>query len=186
MNKKLPRGQYETRDMPIMYLYPFPAMDMKKWKLKITGLVDKEVSLSLAELKKLGTCEYTKDIHCVTTWSKLGVKWRGIPLKKILDYIKPKNDWRFLIQHSVDGYTTNIPRKDIEGEEVFIAYEMDGKPISREHGYIRIIIPHLYGWKSAKYLTTLEFAKSDKPGFWEERGYHNHGRVDQEERVWGD
>mgnify|MGYP001579983130 FL=1 len=179
---RLPPGQHLTPLFPVLDLGIQPEMDLSNWKLEITGLV-KETKLSLEDLEKLGVKQYTEDFHCVTTWSKFDVKWTGIPFKKLIELVKPDNKWKFLIQYGKDGYSTNVPREDVERENVFLAFELDGKPIPKEHGYIRMIIPHLYAWKTSKFLYKLEFSEVDKPGFWEVRGYNNHGDAFKEERY---
>src|SRR3989338_5642215 len=177
----LPPGQRLVKHFPVLDLGKRPEIDTKTWKLEIRGC-EKDVDLSLEDLKKLGVQYYSEDFHCVTQWSKIGVQWSGIPFKKILELVRPKKSWNFLIQYGSDGYSTNVPRIDVERDDVFIAFELDGTPIPREHGTIRFIIPHLYGWKGSKFLSRLEFSSVDKPGFWEVRGYHNHGDVVKEER----
>lgn len=180
---RVPPGQHLTQGFPIMDLGVSPNMDLSTWKLKISGLVKRPLEPSLNELKKLGVQSYTKDFHCVTTWSKLDVHWTGIPFKKITEFAQPSLNWKHLIQYGADEYSTNVPREDVEQEGVFLAFELDGKPIPKEQGYVRLIIPHLYGWKASKFLTALEFSATDKPGFWEVRGYHNHGDAFKEERY---
>jgi DMSO/TMAO reductase YedYZ molybdopterin-dependent catalytic subunit len=180
---RLPKGQFLTKIFPTLDLGTQPDIDMNKWKLKISGLVKKPLELSLEDLKKLGTKNYSEDFHCVTKWSKFDVKWTGIPIKEIIKFSKPNKEWKFLIQYGKDGYSTNVPREDVEKENVFLAFELEGKPIPREHGYVRLIIPHLYGWKTSKFLKEIEFSEIDKPGYWETRGYNNHGDVSKEERY---
>lgn len=183
LDSRLPPGQHWTPGFPVLDLGIQPEIDMKTWKLEITGLVKKPLYLSLDNLKKLGVKNYTDDLHCVTSWSKADVKWTGIPIKKILEYVKPTPNWKHLIQYGKDDYSTNVPREDVERDNVFLAFELEGKPIPREHGYVRLIIPHLYFWKTSKFLTKLEFSEKDKPGFWEVRGYNNHGDAFKEERY---
>jgi len=180
---RLPPGQRVTPGFPVLDLGIKPAMDLMTWKLRIFGAVRKELNVSLDELKKLGVQHYTKDFHCVTTWSKYDVKWTGIPFKKIIEFAQPDPNWKHVIQFGKDGYSTNAPRADIERDDAFLAFELDGKPIPREHGYVRLIIPHLYAWKTSKFLTAIEFALVDKPGYWETRGYHNRGNAMLEERY---
>ncbi|HLD04877.1 MAG TPA: molybdopterin-dependent oxidoreductase [Candidatus Nanoarchaeia archaeon] len=180
---RVPPGQHLTQGFPVLDLGIQPEIDLDTWKLKITGLVKKPEEYSLNELKKLGAQEYTKDFHCVTMWSKLDVHWTGIPFKKILDRVQPLPEWKHLIQYGAEDYSTNVPREDVERDDIFLAFELDGKPIPKEHGVIRLIIPHLYGWKASKFLIALEFSDKDKPGFWEVRGYHNHGDALKEERY---
>ena len=180
---RVPPGQHLTSGFPILDLGVKPEMDMNAWKLEINGIVEKPGAYSLEQLKKIGVQNYTKDFHCVTSWTKLDVKWTGIPMKKILEFVKPGKEWKYLIQYGRDDYTTNVPREDVENDDCFLAFELDGRSIAREHGYVRLIIPHLYGWKTSKFLFKLEFAAEDRKGFWEQRGYHNHGDVWKEERY---
>ena len=181
VKKKLAPGQYEVSRLQILDLGYQPEINIKEWKLEIVG-GEKPLKLSLEELKKLGVKEYTEQFACVTSWSRLNTPWKGIPFENIIKFAKPKN-WKHLIQYGKDDYSTNATREDIEKGNVFLAFELDGKPIPRENGYVRIIIPHLYGWKSSKFLYKIEFSPIDKPGYWEVRGYHNRGRVDEEERL---
>ncbi len=180
---RVPPGQHLTQGFPILDLGVQPDMNLNTWKLKISGLVQRPLEVSLEELKKIGIQSYTKDFHCVTTWSKLDVHWTGIPFKKIIGFVQPDSSWKHLIQYGADDYSTNVPREDVERDDVFLAFELEDKPLSPEHGYIRLIIPHLYGWKTSKFLIGLEFSDKDKPGFWEVRGYHNHGDAFKEERY---
>ncbi|MBS3165310.1 molybdopterin-dependent oxidoreductase [Candidatus Woesearchaeota archaeon] len=180
---RLPPGQKLVSGFPVLDLGVQPDMDLKDWKLEVSGEVEKPGKYSLAELKKLGIQQYSKDFHCVTSWTKYDVKWTGIPFRKILAMVKPTAKWKHLIQHGAEGYSTNVPREDVERDDVFLAFELDGMPIPREHGHIRLIIPQLYAWKASKFLVKLEFAAMDQPGFWERRGYHNHGDAAKEERY---
>jgi len=179
---RLPRGQKLTTGFPVLDLGKQPEIDFTTWHLEITG-IPTPLSLSLEQLKALGVEHYTKDFHCVTTWSKFDVLWTGVPFQQILKKANPKPTWKFLLQYGLDGYSTNVPREDMERPDVFIAFELDGKPIPREHGSIRLIIPHLYAWKGAKFLSKIEFSDTDKPGFWEVRGYHRRGNAQLEERY---
>lgn len=182
LDKRLPPGQHWTPGFPVLDLGIQPEMHMNTWKLKIIGLAQ-EQELSLADLKKLGPVKVVQDFNCVTSWSRKDVSWTGIPLKKIIQKVKPDPSWKFLIQYGTDNYTTNVPRKDVERDDVFLVYELDGKPIPKEHGYVRLLIPQLYAWKTSKFLAKLEFSAKDKPGFWEVRGYNNHGDAFKEERY---
>jgi len=154
------------------------------WKLTVS-CKNKKKKFTLSQLKEMGPQNYTADFHCVTSWSALDLKWTGISLKKIIEACKDiiSDDWNFLIQKSKDDYTTNSPRKHVERDDVFLAYEYEGKPISKDHGIVRIIIPHLYAWKSAKFLKAIEFSVTDKPGYWEVKGYSNIGEVWKDDRF---
>ena len=180
---RLPYGQRWTSGFPVLDLGTKPEMDMNSWELEIVGEVDRPGKYSLSDLKKLGVTQYTKDFHCVTTWSKQDVMWSGISFLKIMEMAQVRKGWKHLIQYGADGYSTNVPYEDIARDDTFLAFQLDGKPIPREHGYVRLIIPHLFAWKTSKFLMRLEFSNVDKPGFWEVRGYHNRGNAFLEERY---
>ncbi|MEK6812616.1 MAG: sulfite oxidase-like oxidoreductase [Nanoarchaeota archaeon] len=181
---RIPPGQTVTQGFPILDLGIQPEVDLQKYRLHIYGLVEQERLLTWEQLMKMPKKEFTEDLHCVTRWSKLDVKWKGIPFKEFLKIVKPKKNWKFLIQEGLDGYTTNVSREDVEHKNVFLAYVLKGKPIPKEHGGpMRLIIPHLYGWKGSKFLSGLKFVEKDEQGFWEVRSYHNHGDAFKEERY---
>ncbi|HLC58731.1 MAG TPA: sulfite oxidase-like oxidoreductase [Candidatus Nanoarchaeia archaeon] len=183
-NERIPPGQYQTEKFPVLDLGIKPNFDSKTYKLKVSGLIEKEIEFTYDQILKMPSIELTEDFHCVTHWSKLDVKWKGVSFKEFLKIIKVKPNWKYLIQYGMDGYSTNVPREDLEKENVILAYELDGQPIPQEHGWpLRIIIPHLYGWKSSKFLNALKFVEKDEPGFWETRGYNNHGDIWKEERY---
>lgn len=180
---RLPPGQYESKDFPVLSLGPTPIVTENDWSLKIFGLID-PVNLNFAEFKKLPSEEIKTNIHCVTKWSKFDTKWRGVSFDTIIKKFNLKNNANFLIAYSYDGYTTNIPLADISGGKAWVVFEYDGKPIPKEHGGpVRLLIPHLYFWKSAKWVRALEFVDHDEPGFWETRGYHNYGDPWKEQRY---
>jgi len=182
---RIPPGQRNSSGWPVLDLGRKPEMDLNDWTLTVVHKGQKK-EFTLNNLKALGESPYTTDFHCVTTWSKLDMKWTGITFAKLVKAcsdILTDDSWKFLIQTGKDGYTTNSPREDLEHEDVILAYEWEKKPISKEHGYIRIIIPHLYGWKSCKFLKKIEFVETDQPGYWENRGYSNRGNVWNEERF---
>lgn len=180
---RIPPGQHLTTGFPVLDLGIQPEMNLSTWKLEVSGQVNNPGSYSLEDLKKLGVENYSIDFHCVTSWSKLDSKWTGIPWSKIEKFLQPKSNWNHLIQYGKDGYSTNVPKEDLRRENVFLAFEFEGKPIPKEHGYIRLIIPHLYAWKTSKFLTKFTFVEKDIPGFWEVRGYNNHGDAFKEERY---
>ncbi len=182
-DSRLPNGQRWTSGFPVLDLGIKPEMDLASWQLEIITENKISAKYTLKQLINLGIKTYTNDFHCVTTWSKKDVIWTGIPFEKITSLINPNPKWTHLIQHGADGYSTNVPREDLENKGVFLAFELDHKPIPKEHGYIRLIIPHLYAWKTSKFLIKLEFTNRDKPGFWETRGYHNRGDAFKEERY---
>lgn len=183
-DQRVPPGQTLTQGFPVLDLGVKPNFDSDTWRLHVYGLVEKEQHFTYNDLLTMPSTSLTADFHCVTRWSKLDVKWKGVLFKDFVALVKPKEAWKCLIQEGMDGYTTNVPRKDLECDNVLLAYELDGKPIPREHGWpLRMIIPHLYGWKGSKFLNGLKFTDNDEPGFWEVRGYHNHGDVLKEERY---
>lgn len=185
MINRLPPGQYlVTSSFPVLDLGVRPSWDEASYKLEITGLVEKPISLSLEELRQLPVKDFTADFHCVTRWSKYDIKWRGVEWAEIEKLVSPKPEARFVISSSLDGYSTNNSLGELQKPSVFLAFELEGKPLPADHGApLRVIIPHLYGWKGAKFLNKLEFVAYDEPGFWEVRGYHNHGDPWTEERY---
>ncbi|MBX4197973.1 sulfite oxidase-like oxidoreductase [Candidatus Parcubacteria bacterium] len=186
-SSKLPPGQYEERGFPVLSLGPTPDIDINTWKLEVTGLVDNPISWTWQEFNKLSKELIIKDIHCVTKWSKFDSKWEGVPMQEIFNIVKVQPGPTHLIAHSYDGYTTNLPIEDISNGKAWVATAYDSDEIEAEHGGpARLLVPHLYFWKSAKWLNKLEFVDRDQPGFWETRGYHNYGDPWQEQRYWND
>ncbi len=184
---RLPPGQYEETGFPVLSLGPTPAIDHSQWKLTVDGLVRKTLSWNWQEFIALPQEEAIKDIHCVTKWSKFDTKWNGVSLDYILSLAQVSPEATHLIAHSYDGYTTNIPLEDIKNGQAWVMYMFDDKPLESEHGGpARLFVPHLYFWKSAKWLNRLEFVKGDEPGFWETRGYHNYGDPWKEQRYTND
>ena len=189
---RLPPGQTETKGFPILDLGIRPSRDRyPKWTLEIRGKVKSPVTLTLDEVKNLdggpstgSGYKITADFHCVTRWSRYDLSWTGIPFAKIIELAKPDPLAKHLIFRSFEGYSTNVPLEELLKPNVIVAYELEGKEIPPEHGGpIRMIIPHLYGWKSANFLTVIEFKERDEPGFWEVRGYSNRARPWIEERY---
>ncbi|HLC31794.1 MAG TPA: sulfite oxidase-like oxidoreductase [Candidatus Nanoarchaeia archaeon] len=186
-NDRLPPGQYETKDFPVLSLGPTPKISKESYSLEIKGLVEKPLTLSFNQLLKLKNETITKDIHCVTHWSKFDSIWSGVPFEEILKQIKPKKEATYILAHSYDGYSTNIPLEDLKSKQAWIAFTYDNQDIPSEHGGpVRLLIPHLYFWKSAKWLNKIEFIPADHPGFWEVRGYHNYGNPWKEQRYTND
>ena len=183
-NDRLPPGQYETRDFPVLSLGPTPAVSKTDWSLRVFGLVKNEQIWNWNEFARLPQVDWTRDIHCVTKWSKFETKWSGVMLDEIMKIVKVSDDATHLIAYSHDGYTTNLPIEDIRDGKAMVAVSYDSDDIEPEHGGpARLLVPHLYFWNSAKWLKALEFVAGDKPGFWETRGYHNYGDPWQEERY---
>jgi len=165
-------------------LKPQEEFNLETWQLKLVdNNTGREMLLSLADIKALGERQFTSDFHCYTGWTVPNLNFTGVPLKRIIDHFKPSSTWRWLFQVGADGYTTNGPRSEFEKEEVYLAWEWDGKPIPEEHGNIRLITPILYGSKSSKYLSQIYFMEEEEKGFWEMRGIHERGNVMFEERY---
>ncbi|MEK7631206.1 MAG: molybdopterin-dependent oxidoreductase [Patescibacteria group bacterium] len=182
---RLPPGQILTQGFPILDLGIRPRHDeYASWKIFVRGLSETTRDFSLDEIRTLGHDERTLDFHCVTRWSRYDLPWGGMLFSRFCQLVKPKPTATTVIFHSYDKYTTNVPLAEALGKNVLIAYELEGKEIPPEHGGpVRMIVPTLYGWKSAKFLTGIEFLDHDEPGFWETRGYHNHADPWIEERY---
>jgi DMSO/TMAO reductase YedYZ molybdopterin-dependent catalytic subunit len=182
---RLPPGQYVTPDFPVLSAGPTPHESLDSWTFTIQGAVDEPVSWSWEELRALPSETVTKDIHCVTKWSKLDTVWTGVPIDVLLEGIETSAG--YVTAFSDGGYTTNLPLEDVTGGKAWVAYEYGGEPLEPEHGGpARLLVPHLYFWKSAKWVRGLELREDDEPGFWESYGYHNYGDPWQEQRYQGD
>ena len=178
----LPPGQYLADDFPVLSAGPTPKLDRADWTFSVqteTG----GVQWTWDELMALGAEDVHTDIHCVTRWSKLGTTWRGIPLDAVFDAVETERE--FVMQYSYGGYTTNVPLEDLTDGKAWIAFEYEGEPLAPEHGGpARLIVPHLYFWKSAKWIRGLIMQDDDEPGFWEQNGYHLYGDPWREQRYW--
>ena len=182
---RLPPGQYLTRDFPVLSAGPTPDIPLDEWELSVTGAVDAPRRWSWDELQALPKEQPTVDIHCVTSWSKLDTGWEGVSIDTLLDGLDVFG--AYVVVRSYGGYTTNLPLEDMTDGKAWIAYGYDGAPLEPEHGGpARLLVPHLYFWKSAKWVTELEIVETDEPGFWETYGYHNYGDPWKEQRYWGD
>jgi len=184
---RVPPGQYVTTDYPVLSAGPTPRTPLDKWSFTIDGLVRERVNWSWAEFMQLPMKEFVVDIHCVTKWTKLDTRWRGVSLDTLFEQIELDRKALYLTAYSDGGYTTNMPITEVINGQAFVAYEYDGKPLAPEHGGpARLVVPHLYFWKSAKWVRGLLLREADKPGFWESLGYNNHGDPWKEERYTGD
>lgn len=182
---RLPTGQYLTQKWPVLSYERTPKMLPTDWKLKITGEVENPFELTWDEFLALPHTTLTTDFHCVTTWSRYDNTWEGIHIREILGRAKPVPGAKFVMAHSWTGYTTNMPYADLNDDDVMIVFKHDGEDLEPDHGGpVRLLVPKLYAYKSAKWLDGLEFMKRDRPGFWEQRGYHNHADPWTEERYW--
>lgn len=182
----IPPGQTLASGFPVLHVGDVPAFDPHTWRLRFYGLVDAPFELTYDQLRALPSTEWRGDIHCVTRWSKKDTIWRGVPFKTLVERAQPRADAKFVIQHARNDYTTNLPLDAMLGDEVLIAYEYDGSALEPIHGGpVRMLVPKLYFWKSAKWIDGIEFAAQDRPGFWEMRGYHNDADPWKEERYAG-
>ena len=182
---RLPPGQYLTLDFPVLSAGPTPHAPLDEWSFTIHGAVDEPVSWPWEEFIALPSETVTVDIHCVTKWSKLDTSWTGVSLDTLLKHVR--TEAKYLTAFSDGGYTTNLALDDVTGGRAWVAYRYDNAPLDPEHGGpARLLVPHLYFWKSAKWLRGLTFTADDEPGFWEGYGYHNHGDPWLEQRYQGD
>ncbi len=180
---RLPPGQSLTLDFPILHVGQVPRFDAARWDLRVFGLVEKEMRWTWSEFIALPTVAQTCDIHCVTTWSKFDTIWEGVRFRDFVALFGIKSNVKHVIAHCDGGYTTNVPLDVMMDDDVMLAYKFDGKPLEPDHGYpLRTLVPKRYFWKSAKWLRALEFSAADKPGYWENAGYHNNGDPFKEER----
>lgn len=185
--KRVPPGQTLTEKWPVLHYGPVPRFDPRTWDFRVFGNVDSPFRLSWEDFAKLPKTTVTADMHCVTTWSKLDQAWEGVAFREIVERARPKPDTGFVIAHCEHGFTANVPLEAVKEDKVLLATAANGQPLTPDHGYpLRLVVPQLYAWKSAKWLRGIEFSVVDKPGFWERNGYHNRGDPWLEERYWGD
>jgi DMSO/TMAO reductase YedYZ molybdopterin-dependent catalytic subunit len=171
---RLPPGQHLTTRFPVLDLGTKPEVSLKDWRLTVSGLVENPRSFTWEELNALPQFEDVSDFHCVTTWSKFDVRWGGVAFFTLAEIVRPKPEAKHVLFGSRDDYTTNVRIEEVMDDDVLIATRYDGQPLPLEHGGpARMVIPKLYGWKSAKFIRSIEFSANDKPGFWEVRGYSN-------------
>lgn len=186
-DQRLPPGQHLTKDWPVLDLGVVPPVSRERWRLDVYGAIETPVFWTFDEFIAQKQARFTSDIHCVTTWSRYDNEWEGLATRELLAACQPHEDARFVVLHSYDGYTTNLALEDFAAEDALLAHSWSGKPLSEEHGGpVRLVVPHLYFWKSAKWLQAIEFLTEDAPGFWEVRGYHNRGDPWAEQRYSGD
>jgi DMSO/TMAO reductase YedYZ molybdopterin-dependent catalytic subunit len=184
-SSRVPPGQHVVGDFPVLSAGPTPRPDLARWSFTINGEVDTPRTWSWDELRKLPAETITVDIHCVTKWSKLDTGWTGVSVDTLMEGVDTAAE--YAVAYSDGGYTTNMPLEEISGHKAWVAYEYDGQPLHPEHGGpARLLVPHLYLWKSAKWVRGTILKNVDEPGFWESNGYNNHGDPWREERYWGD
>jgi DMSO/TMAO reductase YedYZ molybdopterin-dependent catalytic subunit len=184
-DEKLPPGQYLVTDFPVLSAGPTPRVGTGSWELRVTTETGQVHAWDWAAFRALPSEDITVDIHCVTKWSKLHTGWQGVSLDTLLAGVQTSAG--FALARSYGGYTTNLPLPDLRDGQAWIAYEFEGSPLTAEHGGpARLLVPHLYFWKSAKWVTGIDLRTEDEPGFWEQLGYNNYGDPWREQRYWGD
>ena len=185
-SKRLPPGQVLTAKWPVLTYGETPRVDLKDWRFRLFGLVDRERTLTWDEFRALPRVERTSDIHCVTRWSRFDNRWEGVSAQEIVTLAAPLPQARFVMVHGYGDYTTNLSLEALLGNEVLFADRHDGAPLEPDHGGpLRLVVPGHYFWKSAKWANGLEFMERDRAGFWERNGYHMHGDPWAEERHSG-
>jgi DMSO/TMAO reductase YedYZ molybdopterin-dependent catalytic subunit len=182
---RVPPGQYLVEDFPVLSAGPTPHTPLEEWTFSVTGGGVEPKTWTWEEFRALPSETITKDIHCVTKWSKLGTEWEGVSVDTLLGEVE--HDAAYVVAFCDGGYTTNLPLEDVSDGKAWIAFGYDGEPLDPEHGGpARLLVPHLYFWKSAKWVRGLRLSDHDEPGFWEALGYHMYGDPWREQRYWGD
>jgi DMSO/TMAO reductase YedYZ molybdopterin-dependent catalytic subunit len=182
--QRLPPGQRIVNDWPVLDLGLKPKIALDKWQLTVDGLVAHPITWSWIEFQSQPQVQSKSDIHCVTAWSRYDNQWEGVSAGHLLAVVRPLPEVRHIVFHAHDGYTTNLPLKAFVDDDVLLAAKWGGSPLTADHGGpVRVVVPKLYFWKSAKWVKRLEFVAQDRPGFWEVRGYHNEADPWKEERY---
>jgi len=181
---RLPPGQAATLKWPVLHYGSVPHFDPAGWDFRIAGLVEQRVRLTWEEFNRLPKSTVTSDFHCVTRWSRFDNRWEGVLFRDVLKLVKLVPRAAYVLVHAEQGYTANVPLADLDRDNVLFATHHDGQPLAPDHGYpLRLIVPHLYAWKSVKWVRGLEFYDHDLPGFWEQNGYHMYGDPFKEQRF---
>lgn len=181
---RVPPGQYVTEHLPVLHYGSIPYLDKDTWSLRVWGLIDHEKRWTFDQFRALPVVTIVADIHCVTRWSKLDTRWEGVTTQEVLGRVQVEAKARFVLIHTEQGYTANVPLEDFLREGNVFAWRYDGQELSPAHGWpLRLVMPSLYFWKSAKWVRGIELLADDQPGFWEQYGYHNRGDPWREERF---
>ena len=181
---RVPPGNRLVKTWPVLHYGPIPRFDGTTWDLDVRGAVEEPFRLSYAELRDLPTIRVDADMHCVTGWTTLDNTWEGVPFRTIRDRARPAPEAAWVIAYGANGYTSNLSLAAMDEDDVLLAWRNHGEDLTPEHGWpLRLVVPKRYAWKSAKWLTGLEFAERNRRGFWEERGYHVHAEPFAEERY---
>lgn len=184
---RLPPGQSATLKWPVLHYGSIPRFDPRTWNFRIWGLVDSPRKLSWDEFTRLPMKEVVADMHCVTRWSRFDVRWEGVPFTEVNALVTLKPEANFVMVHAEEDFTANVPLADLMRPTTLFALKHDGEPLPPEHGYpVRLVVPHLYAWKSVKWVRGIEFLAEDAPGFWEQNGYNMYGDPFREQRHSSD
>jgi len=183
--QRVPPGQSRTRKWPVLHYGGVPKVELQAWTLEVVGEVGRPLRFGWDEFQQLPRVRVFSDFHCVTRWSRLGNLWEGVATRELLERAELRPEAEYVILHGYDGgFTTNLPLDDFLAGDALLAFLHDGRPLTAEHGGpVRAVIPRLYAWKSAKWLKAVELSRTDRPGYWERGGYHNHGDPWTEERF---
>jgi DMSO/TMAO reductase YedYZ molybdopterin-dependent catalytic subunit len=182
---RLPPGQYSTERFPVLHVGVAPHVDLATWDFSVDGAVATQVRWTWEEFRSLPEAERTVDIHCVTKWSKFDTRWAGVPVRSVWDRISPLASATHVLVHADQGYTANLPIDDFLRDDNLFAWTYDDAPLDPEHGGpMRLLVPHLYFWKSVKWVRGFTVTSHDEPGFWERAGYHMYGDPFEEQRYW--
>ena len=181
---RLPPGQSLTLKWPVLHYGSVPYFDPQRWDFRVYGVVESPLKLTWDEFNRLPKIQRTSDFHCVTRWSRFDNHWEGVAVQELLRRAQPKPNAAYVLVHAEQGFTANLPLADLDREEVLLATHHDGQPLPLDHGYpLRLIVPHLYAWKSVKWVRSLELMDKETPGFWEQNGYHMYGDPWKEQRF---
>jgi DMSO/TMAO reductase YedYZ molybdopterin-dependent catalytic subunit len=181
---RLPPGQSLTLKWPVLHYGSVPRFDPVSWNFRVWGLVAAPVTLTWDEFNRLPKTQTRSDFHCVTRWSRFDNQWQGVAFHEVLKLVQPRSEAAYVLLHAEQGFTANVPLADLDRENVILATHHDGQPLAPDHGYpLRLIVPHLYAWKSVKWLRGMEFLDHDVAGFWEQNGYHMYGDPWREQRF---
>ena len=181
---RLPAGQYLVTTFPVLSYGPTPRFNPERWDFRIIGMVEPSLRFTWQQFRELPISSQCSDFHCVTTWSRYDNVWEGVKVSDLMKLVTLKSEAGYVFVRCDGGYTTNLPVKEFLDEDVMLAYRHDGKDLEPDHGWpLRLVVPKLYGWKSAKWVRSIEFCAEERRGFWEVRGYHNHGDPWTEERY---
>jgi DMSO/TMAO reductase YedYZ molybdopterin-dependent catalytic subunit len=183
---RVPPGQYVTDRFPVLHAGVVPMADEATWTFTVGGAVEEPFTIPLTELKAMPISEVTADIHCVTKWTKLDTRWEGVPVSAVLERAKPRPEASHVVVNAEHGFTANLPLEDFARDGNLFAWRYGGEELEPDHGWpLRLVVPHLYFWKSVKWVRGFDLLDHDEPGFWERNGYHMYGDPFKEQRYWG-